>query len=458
MTAVARARVLIADDEAAIRQSVGAILRYEGYEVADAVDGPSALEQLRRGGIDALLLDVKMPGMDGFEVMAGLKAEGLEVPTVVISGHDAVANAVEAIKRGAYDFLEKPFKKEELLVRLQNAVEHGRLRTVNRELAEETGRRGELIGRSAAIGRIRELAEKVAPTPARVLITGENGTGKEVVARAIHAHSRRADQPFVEVNCAAIPDELIESELFGHERGAFTGALARRRGKFERAHGGTLFLDEVGDMSVAAQAKVLRALEDGRFERVGGQDQVSVDVRVIAATNRDLQDANLAFRQDLYFRLNVIQIHLPPLRERVDDIEPLFAHFLDAVAREMKQPPKQIGPGVIERLARYAWPGNVRELRNLAERLAIVVAADTIAASDLPAALGGREADRGAAEFLAAPTFQEFKAASEAAYLQQKLREFGYNVSRTADEIQMQRSNLYKKIQKYGLRTSSEGG
>ena len=447
-------RVLIADDEAAIRQSVGNILRYENYEVVEAEGGAAALERLAKGGIDLLLLDVKMPGMDGFEVMQRMQQDGLDTPIVVVSGHDAVENAVEAIRRGAHDFLEKPFGKEQLLVRVARAIEHGRLRRAHAELHEASGWRGELIGTSSEMARVKELAAKVAPTPARVLITGENGTGKELVARAIHAQSKRASGPFVEVNCAAIPDELIESELFGHEKGSFTGAAQRRTGKFERAHGGTLFLDEIGDMSPAAQAKVLRALEDNRFERVGGQDLIEVDVRVVAATNRDLQDAALAFRQDLYFRLNVISIHIPPLRERTEDILPLFRHFLVIAAREMKQPVKEVDGAVDERLRRHAWPGNVRELRNLAERLAIVAPGDVIRTLDLPATMGGGgEASSGAA-FLEAPTFQDFKAASESAYLQAKLRENGYNVSRTAETLEMQRSNLYKKIQRYGLRTN----
>ncbi len=446
------ANILIADDEVAIRESIGGILRYEGYSVFDAADGPLAIERLRKGDVDVLLLDVKMPGMDGFEVMAQMKNDGLDIPVVVISGHDAVSTAVEAIKRGAYDFLEKPFNKEELLVRIQNALENGRLRRANAELSEAAGLGTELIGQSQSMLRIKALIEKVAPTPARVLITGENGTGKELVARAIHRGSDRDKGPFVEVNCAAIPEDLIESELFGHEKGSFTGAGQRKFGKFERAHGGTLFLDEIGDMSPTAQAKVLRVLEENRLERVGGNDLITVDVRVVAATNRDLENED-AFRQDLYFRLNVIQIHMPPLRERPEDIPALFGHFMDRFSREMKQAAKPISEDATSRLGRHAWPGNVRELRNLAERLAIV-AGSQIEVADLPPGMGGRESDRGAIEFLDAPTFQEFKNASEAVYIQAKLRQYGFNVSRTAEELQMQRSNLYKKIQKYDLRTS----
>ncbi len=401
-----------------------------------------------------MLLDVKMPGMDGFEVMEAMRSESLEVPVVVISAHDAVSNAIEAIRRGAYDFLEKPFKKEALKVRVQKAQEHARLKRANRELAQASVEGGRIIGDSPIIQRVKDLVEKVAPTPARILITGENGTGKELLARAIHLKSPRVEGPFVEVNCAAIPDDLIESELFGHEKGAFTGAERRRLGKFERAHTGTLFLDEVGDMSFAAQAKVLRALESSAFERVGGQDLIHVDVRVIAATNRDLQDEQLQFRQDLYYRLNVIEIHLPALRERPEDIETLFLHFLSTAAVEMGQAPKEVAPEVLEMLKRQPWPGNVRELRNLAERLAIVAAGETIRASDLPIATGGRGGEIPGIDFFASATFNEFKAASESAFLQQKLREFEYNVSRTAEELQMQRSNLYKKIQRYGLRTS----
>ena len=451
-------RVLVADDEAAIRHSVGSILRYEHFEVEEAENGQSALDRLNKGGIDVLLLDVKMPGLDGFEVLQRMRDESIDVPVVVVSGHDAVENAVEAIRRGAHDFLEKPFGKDQLVVRVRRALEHGRLRRAHRELHETSGWRADLIGESAGILRVKDLVNKVAPTPARVLVTGENGTGKELVARAIHAGSNRADGPFVEVNCAAIPEELIESELFGHEKGSFTGAQQRRIGKFQRAHGGTLFLDEIGDMSPAAQAKVLRAIEDSRFERVGGSDLIEVDVRVIAATNRDLQDPELNFRQDLYFRLNVIAIQVPPLRERPDDVPLLFEHFLGVAARELKQSRKNVGEGVMERLQRYAWPGNVRELRNLAERLAIVAPGDVIRTLDLPPSMGGSEVEQSGAEFLEAPTFQEFKAASEAAYLQAKLRENEYNVSRTAERLDMQRSNLYKKIQRYGLRTSEDDG
>ncbi|HEX9640600.1 MAG TPA: sigma-54 dependent transcriptional regulator [Candidatus Krumholzibacteria bacterium] len=447
-------RILIADDETAIRQSVGSILRYEDYEVLEASDGPLALEAMRREGVDVLLLDVKMPGMDGFEVMSQMHAESLAIPVVVISGHDAVSTAVEAIRRGALDFLEKPFKKEALLVRVQNALAHGRLQRENRELRAEAGLSDELLGDSIVMREINELIDKVAPTPARVLITGENGTGKELVARAIHRLSERKDGPFVEVNCAAIPEELIESELFGHEKGSFTGAGARRLGKFERAHGGTLFLDEIGDMSANAQAKVLRALQESRIERVGAQDPVHVDVRVVAATNRNLEDPTVGFRQDLYFRLNVIQLHMPPLRERGNDIPALFGHFLQLAAQEMKNQIKVPDADTLAALARHNWPGNVRELRNLAERLAIVVSGDRIRRADLPPGMGGREVERGGAEFLDVPTFNEFKDASEAAYIQRKLKLFDYNISRTAEELQMQRSNLYKKIQKYGLRTS----
>jgi two-component system nitrogen regulation response regulator NtrX len=450
------ARILVADDEQAIRQSVGNILRYADYEVDEAQDGPSALARLARGGIDALLLDVKMPGLDGFEVMEQMANDGIDVPVVVVSGHDAVENAVEAIRHGAHDFLEKPFTKDQLLVRVSRACEHGLLRRANRELHESGGWRSAIVGQTTVMREIDDLIGRVAATPARVLITGENGTGKELVARAVHARSDRAAGPFVEVNCAAIPEELIESELFGHEKGSFTGAQARRIGKFERAHGGTLFLDEIGDMSPGAQAKVLRALEDSRIERVGGQGAIDVDVRVVAATNRDLQDEESGFRQDLFFRLNVISIHLPPLRERAPDIGPLFRHFLEIAASELKQDLKGVADDVIERMARYPWPGNVRELRNIAERLAIIVAGNEITVGDLPPGMGGHGQVHISSDFLDAPTFQEFKAASEASYLQSRLRENGYNVSRTAERLEMQRSNLYKKIQRYGLKTSAD--
>jgi DNA-binding NtrC family response regulator len=450
-----KGRILIADDDSGLRAMVRQVLEYDGFEVVEAEDGPHALKELRKGICEVLLLDVKMPGMDGFEVMSAMQSEGLDVPVVVISAHEAVSNAVEAIRRGAYDFLEKPFKREALKVRVQKAQEHTRLKRANRELAESSARSGEIIGDGPSIRHVKELLEKVAPTPARVLITGENGTGKELLARAIHMRSSRASGPFVELNCAAIPGDLIESELFGHERGAFTGAERRRLGKFERADRGTIFLDEIGDMSQAAQAKVLRALETSTFERVGGQDLIHVDVRVISATNRELQNESSGFREDLFYRLNVIQIHLPPLRERPEDIEGLFLHFLRTAALEMGQRVKGVDDGVLEILKRQPWRGNIRELRNLAERLAIVAPDEKIHEADL-SVLAGSEATKGEHEdVFASSTFNEFKAASEALFLQGKLREFSYNVSRTAEELQMQRSNLYKKIQRYDLRTSS---
>jgi len=444
------ARVLIIDDEAAIRDSLGKILRYEDHSTLEASDGRSGLQLLERERFDLVFLDIKMPGIDGLEVLAEIRRRNIETPVVIISGHGDVQTAVEATRLGAFDFLEKPLDADRILVTLRNALTQNRLRRDKRRLQEKLRGRQEIVGESAAIGRVKAAIAKVAPSEARVLITGENGSGKELVAWAIHSKSRRANGPFIVVNCAAIPNELIESELFGHEKGSFTGAHQRRRGRFEQAHGGTLFLDEIGDMSLEAQAKVLRVLQESRLERVGGTETLEVNVRVVAASNKDLlQEAKEhRFREDLFYRLNVVPIHVPPLRERREDIPLLVEHFLDRHARELGVVPRKLHPKAIEKLQTLRWAGNVRELGNLIERMLIMSTGDRILPEDIPGeALSPRAEDL----LFEASSFQDFKEKSEAAFLERKIREWNGNVSRTARALGMQRSHLYRKIEKYGL-------
>jgi two-component system, NtrC family, nitrogen regulation response regulator NtrX len=449
--------ILVVDDEAAIRQTLEQLLTYEKYAVQLAANGQAALDLLADQKIDVMLLDIKMPDMDGFEVLERVQAEHINVPVIVVSGHGNIETAVEAVRKGAYDFLEKPLDRSRLLLTLGNCLDHHRLRDETQDLRNRSGFNTPLIGECRQIRDVRSFIASVAPTDATVLITGENGTGKELVVRALHAGSSRSGKPLVEVNCAAIPRELVESELFGHEKGSFTGADKMRIGKFEQADGGTLFLDEIGDMSEEAQAKVLKAVEESRFERVGGHEPRHVDVRIVAASNRDLTGPDASFRQDLYFRLNVLSIELPPLRDREGDIEILLAHFMTLMATQLKKKPKVFAPEALSHLRHYGWPGNVRELRNIVERLMILVPHDRIEVEDLPD-LGdrGHDSASGAEGWMSCTDFQAFKASSESAFLQAKLREYRYNVSRTAEMLGMQRSNLYKKISKYGLQTQAE--
>ena len=448
--------VLIVDDEAAIRETLEQILGYEGYGVRTAATGEQALAELDRRAPDAVLLDIKMPGMDGFEVLAKLRESGHRVPVIVISGHGTIETAVEAVKAGAYDFLEKPLERSRLLVTVANCLAHSKAVADRRYLVEQAGPDSPLVGDSRGMREVKAFIEKVGPTEATVLITGENGTGKGLVVGAIHRASARRDRPLVEVNCAAIPKDLVESELFGHERGSFTGAEKQRIGKFEQADGGTLFLDEIGDMNEEAQAKVLKAVEEGRFQRVGGQETRTVDVRIVAATNRDLAGPDSGFRQDLFFRLNVLSVHLPPLREREGDVELLLEWFMADLSRRLKTRPRRYAPETLAILRRHGWPGNVRELRNLVERLLILAPDEVIRPADLPALPGAAGEAAGDAALFACDDFQEFKNRSEGAFLQHKLRENQYNVSRTAESLGMQRSNLYKKITKYGLKTQPD--
>jgi two-component system, NtrC family, nitrogen regulation response regulator NtrX len=447
-------RILVVDDEKGIRQALGQLLEYEGYEVKTAGNAVDAITEYERFRPHLVFMDVKMAGIDGLEALKRLKQNDANAVVVMISGHGTIQTAVEATQLGAYDFLEKPLDTDRILVTLRNALEHLSLSEENTRLKQTIESRYEIVGRSYAIKALLDKIEKVAPSPARVLITGENGTGKELVARAMHRLSPRANGPFVEVNCAAIPSELIESELFGHMKGSFTGAVQDRTGKFELASGGTLFLDEVGDMSLAAQAKVLRVLEDGVVTRIGGSKPISVDVRVIAATNKDLEHeiGEGKFREDLYYRLNVVPVSVPPLRDRREDIPQLIAHFTDRLTRNEGVPPRVFSEDAVRRMTEYEWPGNVRELRNTVERLLILASGARISAADVERLVGKRATEQTSlGSLVECRTFEEFKDAAERAFLLAKLRESNWNVSETARLLDMPRSNLYKKIERYGL-------
>ena len=453
-------RILIVDDEQGIRAALGQLLEFEGYEVRTAANAVDGLAQYARFRPHLVFMDVKMAGIDGLEALQKLRALDQQAVVVMISGHATIQTAVEATQHGAYDILEKPLDTDRILVTLRNALAHLDLHEENARLRDTVRSRFAIVGSSFAIRAVTEKIELVAKTPARVLITGENGTGKELVAQAIHANSPRAKAPFVEVNCAAIPSELIESELFGHMKGSFTGAVQDRSGKFEQANGGTLFLDEIGDMSLAAQAKVLRVLQDGVVTRIGGAKTVQVDVRVLAATNKDVEAEIAAgrFREDLFYRLNVVPIHVPPLRERREDVPLLVGHFVDQLTGPAGLAPRAVGDDAIARLSQLEWPGNVRELRNTIERLLILSSGPRIRADDVDRLVGRRpdSGDGGLGSLLDVPTFEEFKHAAERAYLVAKLRAYDWNVSETARGLDMPRSNLYKKIERYGL--SREGG
>jgi two-component system nitrogen regulation response regulator NtrX len=446
-------RILVIDDEQGIRDALSQLLEYEGYEVRTEASGAAGLAAYEQFRPQLVFLDVKMAGLDGLETLRRLRAADPAAVVVMISGHATIQNAVEATQGGAYDIMEKPLDTDRILVTLRNAIGHLALREENARLREVVEQKYEIVGRSFAVRALIETIDRVAATEARVLITGENGTGKELVARALHRQSRRAAAPFVEVNCAAIPSELIESELFGHMKGSFTGAVQDRAGKFEQADGGTLFLDEVGDMSHAAQAKVLRVLQDGEVTRIGGAKPRKVDVRVLAATNKRLEDeiGEGRFREDLYYRLNVVPVVVPPLRERRDDIPVLIQHFLDqfapegAAARGMER-------AAADRLAAMEWPGNVRELRNTVERLLILSREPQVTVADVDRLVGPRASESAQLGGLdSCRTFEEFKLAAERAFLLVKLREHDWNVAETARTLDMPRSNLYKKIERHGL-------
>jgi two-component system, NtrC family, nitrogen regulation response regulator NtrX len=445
------AAILICDDEAGVRSSLAGVLRDEGE---------ACLVQVRRRAYDVLLLDIWLPGMDGLDTLEQLRARSgaaeFEAEVIMISGHGNIENAVRATKLGAFDFVEKPLSLEKTVLVVRNAIRQHQLQMENRALRARVDRRFVIIGDSTPIGRLREQIAMAAPTNGRVLISGENGTGKELVARSVHALSQRREGPFIEVNCAAIPEELIESELFGHMRGAFTGAVADRRGKFELAHGGTLFLDEIGDMSLKTQAKVLRALQEQVIEPVGGHQSVRVDVRVIAATNKDLLEEIRAgrFREDLFFRLNVIPIHVPALRERGLDVVTLARHFIGEVAREYGRRPKQLASAAEAVLCAFRWPGNVRELRNVIERVMIMVPGETIEVADL--AFLGVSAPAHLRHVVPAATeplgpLYTARDAWERDYIRAALEACDGNISKTADLLGVERSNLYRKMKGLGV-------
>ncbi|MDX2282693.1 MAG: sigma-54 dependent transcriptional regulator [Bacteroidia bacterium] len=447
-------RILIVDDEEVIRMTLQEILEYEEYEVTTASDGKEGFDLLMEHSFDAVICDIKMPRMNGMEVLVRATEAKPEVPFIMISGHADIETAVEATKKGAYDFIEKPPDLNRLLLTVRNAIEKKDLVVETKRLRRKVSGVREIIGRSPVMEKIQETIDRVAPTDARVLITGSNGTGKELVARWIHEKSRRAHGPLVEVNCAAIPSELIESELFGHEKGSFTGAVRQRIGKFEQANGGTLFLDEIGDMSLAAQAKVLRALQEHTITRIGSDRQITVDVRILAATNKDLlheiDQGN--FREDLYHRLSVILVHVPPLRERREDISLLAKAFLAEISDSYGMPGLSMAPDAFDELSRLEWTGNVRELHNVIERLAIL-SNGTISGQDvIDYAAPQRRKQQGSSVYDQYEKFQDFKDFIEKEFILRKLEQNGWNVSKTADLIDIQRSHLYNKMEKYGIK------
>jgi len=443
--------VLVVDDEQYIRISVGGILKDEGYTVLNAATGEDAISMLEEQIPDLILLDVWLPGMDGIEAICQIKKMCPSIPVVIMSGHGNIETAVKATKLGAYDFLEKPLSQEKLIITLENAFNYHRLQEENRLLRKRMGP-VELTGNSPAITELKSQIELAAPTHSWILISGENGTGKEIVARMIHRKSPRSDRPFVELNCAAIPEELIESELFGHEKGSFTGAIESKRGKFDEAHRGTLFLDEIADMSLKTQAKILRILQEQRFVRVGGNKVINVDVRMLAATNKDLEQEMLkgSFRQDLFFRLNVIPLVVPPLRDRVEDIPLLVDEFLRDFAGILGGEAKKINRSAMNLLMQHHWPGNVRELKNFIERLVIMTRTRTIDVEDIPAPIGPkREEDH--TGLLSYPTLREARYEFERRFILRKLAEYGNNISQTAEAIGLERSHLHRKIRSLGI-------
>lgn len=451
------ARILIVDDEKAIRKTMREILEYESYQIEEADNGVDALNLLREENFDAVLLDIKMPKMDGLEVLDIVLKEKIDVPVIMISGHATVDIAVDAVKKGAFDFISKPPDLNRLLITIRNAMDKSTLITETKVLKRKVTKTREMIGDSPAIVKIKETIERVAPSDSRVLITGENGTGKELVARWIHEKSNRANMPLVEVNCAAIPAELIESELFGHEKGAFTSAIKTRIGKFEQANGGTLFLDEIGDMSPSVQAKVLRALQENRITRVGGEKDVPVDVRVIAATNKDLIRLieRSLFRMDLYHRLGVILIHVPSLNDRLEDIPLLSERFVKEICEDYGIPKKVITPNAIKELQNIHWSGNIRELRNVIERL-VILCGNKIQEEDVKQHVPSQRITQAPTElFEQFAKFQEFKDHIERLFIEHKLDKNNWNVSKTAEEIDIQRSHLYNKIEKFELKRVS---
>jgi two-component system nitrogen regulation response regulator NtrX len=445
-----RAHLLIVDDEAGIRESLSSILREEGYHVEAVGSAEEALDRAAAGDLELMLLDVWLPGMDGLEALSRLQATPRPPAVIMISGHGTIETAVRATKLGAFDFIEKPLSLEKIIVLVRNAIQQRRLLEENLLLRTELSHRYQVIGNSVPMKALRQQIAVTAPTNGRVLIYGESGTGKELVAHALHAASLRTKGPFVEVNCAAIPEELIESELFGHLKGSFTGATEDKTGKFEKADSGTLFLDEIGDMSLRTQSKVLRVLEEQRFEPVGSNETMHVDVRVIAATNKNLEQeiARGSFRQDLFYRLNVIPFFVPPLRDRREDIPTLAKYFLRDFSSAYGKNTRELSDSAMEILVRYPWPGNVRELRNLVERLVIVCPHPRIEPHHLPP-----ELFRGAAESPNQPysTLHEARSAYEREFILRKLQEHRWNMTQTATALGLERSHLYRKMKSLGI-------
>ena len=445
-------KVLVVDDEKNILESVKMVLNYEKYNVQVAKDGMEAIEMFKSFQPDIVLLDVKMPGLNGLKVLPTFKGLNPVAEIIMISGHSGIEEAVEASRLGAFDFLEKPISRDKLVLTVRNAAEKIFLLKENFTLRNLTAKKYELVGQSAVMKSLQETIRRVARSDSTVLISGDSGTGKELIARLIHQHSARSRNRFVQVNCAAIPDELIESELFGHEKGSFTGAYEKKVGKFESAHRGSIFLDEIGDLSLKAQAKVLRVLEEGEVQPVGSPEIKNVNVRVIAATNKNLEEEIKKgnFREDLFFRLHVVPIHSPSLRDRNEDIPLLIDHFIAYFSEENNYRKKSFSPEALAQLKEYQWKGNVRELRNLVERLLIMCRNDPITGRDLPDYIT-RRAGEGEPRLLGLGNWKEFKAQSEKAFLEEKLKEFDFNVAKTAREIGLPRSNLYQKIESLGI-------
>jgi len=454
--------VLIVDDEASIRNSLSGVLMDEGFSVLKAEDGVKALERMKQEVPEVVLLDIWMPGIDGIETLKRIKARYPEIQVVMISGHGNIETAVKATKLGAFDFIEKPLSLDKVILTINHALDFRRLAEENLMLRQEIDEQYEIIGKTPAIQKVRERIAKVAPTESWVLITGENGVGKELVARAIHRQSLRQTKPFVGVNCAAIPEELIESELFGHEKGAFTGATSRKKGKFDLADKGTLFLDEIADMSLKTQSKILRILQEQKFERVGGERTIDVDVRVIAATNRNLKEEiqRDKFREDLYYRLNVIPIHVPSLRERKEDI-PLFAeYFLQEFSARSGQTKKEIAPEALKLLMEDGWPGNVRELKNLIERLVIMTPGETIEAAHLYDSISMRKEDSDIPSqevYVGLKSLKEATQRFEKEFISRQLAQNDGNIARTAEQIGIARRNLHRKIRQLGIHVERQG-
>ena len=449
MAKSAKAKVLIVDDEKSILETLTGIIEDEGHEVITASSGEKALTLFSESSPDIVLMDVWMPGMDGIETLKSMKEKNRDACVIMISGHSTIDTAVHAIKLGAYDFMEKPLALEKVTILVSRALEKQRLEKENIALKTSISLQWEIVGANPGIISLQDKIQKAAISQGRVIIFGESGTGKELVARALHNSSDRKDRNFIEVNCAAIPHELIESELFGHEKGSFTGAFESKKGKFELADEGTLFLDEIGDMSLATQAKLLRVLETQEFQRVGGSKKIKVDVRIIAATNKNLEEEikKMNFREDLFFRLNVIPIYVPSLRERKDDIPLLVDHFLNIFAQQYGQKIKKISKTTLEALISYDWPGNVRELKNTIERFVIMNPSDVIDIKEIPSFKGGKS------DYSSFKTLREAREQFEKDFIIKRLQENNFNVSKTAEELEIERSNLHRKMKSLGIET-----